>query len=125
MKVSKCKIAYQELPTFEEFINKKRIRFMCSFMGQLMEMEIYVHYHSIVMDYSIYDNTSLGYSKEKLIQKIVYPLSTKGYKKVRAKLLKDQFSTNVTSNLGVSKEEIREVYSILNKIIEEDNENDR
>lgn len=125
MKVSKCKIAYQELPTFEEFVNKKRIKFMYSFMGQLMEMEIYVHYHSIVMDYSIYDNTSLGYSKEKLIQKIVYPLSTKGYKKVRAKLLKDQFSTNVASNLGVSKEEIHEVYSILNKIIEEENENDR
>ena len=65
-----------------------------------------------------------GYSKEKLIQKIVYPLSTKGYKKVRAKLLKDQFSTNVASDLGVSKEEIHEVYSILNKIIEEENENE-
>lgn len=120
--MNKCKVAYQELPTFEEFINKKRIRYMYSFMGQLMEMEIYVHYHSIIMDYSIYDNTSCSYSKEKLIQKIVYPLSTKGYKKVRAKLLKDQFSTNVASNLGVSEEEIHKVYSILNKIIEESDE---
>ena len=124
MKKNKCKVAYQELPTFEEFINKKEIRFVYSFMEQLIGVNIYQYNRSIIMDYFVHDKDSLASYKEKVIEKVVYPLTTKGYKKVRAKLLKDQFSTNVASDLGISKEEIHKVYSILNKIIDEENEND-
>lgn len=125
MKKNKYKVRYEELPTFEEFVDKKKIRFVYSFMEQLLGVNIYVYSNSIIMDYFVYDKYSLAEYREKVIEKIVYPLTTKAYKKVKAKLLYDQFSTNVSSDLGISVEEIREVYSKLKKIIGEENENDR
>ena len=124
MRKNKYKVRYEELPTFEEFVDKKKIRFVYSFMEQLLGVNIYVYCNSIIMDYFVYDKCSLAKYKEEVIEKIVYPLTSKAYKKVKAKLLYDQFSTNVASDLGVSVEEIREVYSKLKKIFEEENENE-
>lgn len=125
-KIKRMPMGYFDFPTFEEFINQKRLIQAYNFFDNLMEIEVTFSNREIIVNTYIYDETSNYNNKIKRLKvnEKSFNLSSKGYLKAKLYLLdgaiKTEFSNRYNGDWATTftEKELKSIYDQLDELKE-------